>query len=69
MNWEKTGQIGWVSAAGQPAQTSGGAETCLTVDIPDQPALFGILDQLRSLNLELVSLELVQPATNPGQNQ
>ena len=33
-----------------------GAVTTLTVDLSDQAALFGILDHIRDLNLELVSV-------------
>jgi hypothetical protein len=30
------------------------AITLLTVSLPDQPALYGLLDQLRDLNLKLI---------------
>jgi hypothetical protein len=37
-------------------QSAEGPITTLTVDIVDQAALFGILDQIRDLNLALVSV-------------
>ncbi len=30
--------------------------TTLTIDAPDQPALFGVLDHIRDINLVLVSV-------------
>jgi hypothetical protein len=34
----------------------GSVITRLTVDLPDQPALFGVLDRIRDLNLALISV-------------
>ena len=34
----------------------GGVISRLTVDVPDQPALFGILDRIRDLNLVLINV-------------
>ena len=31
--------------------------TIIQSDVPDQPALFGILDRIRDLNLTLISVE------------
>lgn len=36
----------------------GGDGTLLTGIVPDQPALFGVLDRLRDLNLHLVSVKV-----------
>ncbi len=43
------------------SQADGAVLTTLTVDVTDQPALFGILDHLRDLNIQLISV------TNVGQ--
>ncbi len=37
-------------------EENGSAITTLTVDVTDQPALFGILDRIRDLNLFLISV-------------
>jgi hypothetical protein len=34
----------------------GATTTILIVDVPDQPALFGILDRIRDLNLVLINV-------------
>ena len=39
--------------------------TIIQCDVPDQPALFGILDRIRDLNLSLISVARVEKA-NPG---
>jgi hypothetical protein len=33
--------------------------TVITVNVPDQPALFGILDRIRDLNIILISVQEV----------
>jgi hypothetical protein len=38
----------------------GSAVTTLVVDAADQPALFGILDRIRDLNLILLSVDRVE---------
>jgi hypothetical protein len=44
--------------------------TVLTVDVVDQPALFGILDRIRDLNLFLFSVSLDGETTSPpGEGQ
>jgi hypothetical protein len=42
-----------VSADGRPA-------TCLRGELPDQPALFGVLLSIRDLNLELIRVEKIR---------
>jgi hypothetical protein len=37
-------------------QENGSALTTMKVDVTDQPALFGILDHIRDLNLSLISV-------------
>ena len=37
--------------------------TVLTGELPDQPALFGVLAKIRDLGLELESLERLSPST------
>jgi hypothetical protein len=37
-------------------QEDGSELTMMTVDVTDQPALFGILDRIRDLNLSLISV-------------
>jgi hypothetical protein len=37
-------------------EADGRVNTTLVVDVPDQPALFGILDRIRDLNLVLFSV-------------
>lgn len=39
--------------------------TCLSGEIPDQPALYGLLERIRDLNLHLVSVQ-VQPISSKG---
>jgi hypothetical protein len=39
--------------------------TLLSGSLPDQAALFGILSQLRSLNLTLIEVRRINRATNP----
>ena len=39
--------------------------TCLSGEIPDQSALYGLLERIRDLNLHLVSLQ-VQPISQKG---
>lgn len=40
----------------------GAAITTLTVEVVDQPALFGILDRIRDLNLDLLNVTNVGDA-------
>jgi hypothetical protein len=42
---------------------NGAIITTLTVDATDQPALFGILDRIRDMNLLPISVELVDRQT------
>ncbi len=58
----------WADWLGEMSLTSerggDGAEiTTLIVDAPDQPALFGVLDHIRDLNLLLISVDT--RAANP----
>ena len=51
----------WLDWLGEVEITSSVAEdgvatTTLTVEVPDQPALFGILDRIRDLNLDLLNV-------------
>jgi hypothetical protein len=39
----------------------GGWNTTIIVDAEDSPALFGILDRIRDLNLSLISLTVLGP--------
>lgn len=39
------------------AQEDGSMITTMTVDVIDQPVLFGILDRIRDLNLSLISVK------------
>lgn len=32
--------------------------TCLSGEVPDQPALYGLLERIRDLNLHLVSVQV-----------
>ena len=47
--------LGGVVITSEVAQ-DGSAITTLVADVPDQPALFGILDRIRDLNLVLYSV-------------
>jgi hypothetical protein len=42
----------------------GAAITTLTVDVVDQPALFGILDRIRDINLFLLSVRCDEEETS-----
>ena len=49
------------------AQTEGAgatvrAVTVVTVSVPDQSALHGLLDRIRDLNLKLISVQRLDPA-------
>jgi hypothetical protein len=44
-----------------PAEDSPPGGTLLRGCLPDQPALFGVLNQLRNLNLTLVEVRRVSP--------
>lgn len=39
--------------------------TCLSGEIPDQPALYGLLERIRDLNLHLICVQ-VQPILQKG---
>lgn len=39
--------------------------TCLSGEIPDQPALYGLLERIRDLNLHLICVQ-VQPISQKG---
>jgi len=41
--------------------------TTLVVEVPDSPALFGILDHIRDLNLTLVSVREIAQGQTPNQ--
>lgn len=41
--------------------------TCLSGEIPDYPALYGLLERIRDLNLHLASVQ-VQPISQKGTN-
>ena len=41
--------------------------TTLAVEVPDSPALFGILDHIRDLNLTLVSVREIAQGQTPNQ--
>ena len=41
-------------------QEDGSIATTLTVNAADQPALFGILDHIRDLNLKLITVTTVE---------
>ena len=41
--------------------------TTLIVEVPDSPALFGILDHIRDLNLTLVSVREIAQGQTPNQ--
>ena len=41
--------------------------TTLVVEVPDSPALFGILDHIRDLNLTLVSVRGIAQGQTPNQ--
>jgi hypothetical protein len=44
------------------ATTREGGETILTGQVPDQAALFGVLDRIQALGLHLVEVKRAQPA-------
>jgi len=46
------GEVGITSKVGE----GGAAITTLIVEVMDQPALFGILDRIRDLNLDLLNV-------------
>ena len=48
-----------VAAIVYGCQEDGTIITTLTVDATDQPALFGILDRIRDMNLLPISIEMV----------
>jgi hypothetical protein len=43
-----------------------GDETLLSGPLPDQPALHGLLERIRDLNLTLISVTCSNPSTHPS---
>jgi hypothetical protein len=50
---------------GMQMETTGG-ETILTGEVVDQPDLFGILDRINGLGLELLSVEVLPDDAHPN---
>ena len=55
--------LGGVEIATELAE-DGVSITTLTVDVVDQPALFGILDRIRDINLFLLSVRCEEESTS-----
>jgi hypothetical protein len=54
-----------VAFEGMKMETQQG-ETILTGEVKDQPHLFGILDRINALGLELLSVRALPKETHPG---
>jgi hypothetical protein len=56
----------WLDHTRIRIESENGVEvTIIEGDVPDQPALFGILDRIRDLNLTLISVESLAGCTVP----
>jgi hypothetical protein len=51
--------LGEINLTSEPTD-NGAVATTLVLDAPDQPALFGVLDHIRDLNLQLISVSAVE---------
>lgn len=57
---------GWIAwFEGMSMEKTEDHATCLSGEIPDQPAVYGLLERIRDLNLHLVSVQ-VQPISPKG---
>lgn len=57
---------GWFGGLRIEAQPKG--ETLLSGCLPDQPALYGVLERMRDSGVELVSMKCVQVGREAGQD-